>query len=87
MFVGKISSQYIQNMTRWGSWYILWCNGLITYWQVFQAVGQGAVMLTSSGFFAISYPFLAALLYIVQRFYLRTSRQLRLLDLEAKSPL
>lgn len=44
-------------------------------------------MLTSSGFFAISYPFLAALLYIVQKFYLRTSRQLRLLDLEAKSPL
>lgn len=44
-------------------------------------------MLTSSGFFSISYPFLATLLYIVQRFYLRTSRQLRLLDLEAKSPL
>lgn len=44
-------------------------------------------MLTSSGFFAISYPFLGALLYIVQKFYLRTSRQLRLLDLEAKSPL
>lgn len=44
-------------------------------------------MLTSSGFFSISYPFLGALLYIIQMFYLRTSRQLRLLDLEAKSPL
>lgn len=63
------------------------CNTLTELLQVFQAVGQAAVMLTSSGFFAMSYPLLALLLYIVQRFYLRTSRQLRLLDLEAKSPL
>lgn len=55
--------------------------------QVSQAMGQAAVMLTSSPYMAISYPFLGILLYIVQRFYLRTSRQLRLLDLEAKSPL
>jgi hypothetical protein len=44
-------------------------------------------MLTSSLYLGISYPFLAALLYFVQRFYLRTSRQLRFLDLETKSPL
>lgn len=44
-------------------------------------------MLTSSLYLAISYPFLGGLLYLVQRFYLRTSRQLRLLDLETKSPL
>lgn len=44
-------------------------------------------MLTSSPWLAISYPFLGALLYVVQKFYLRTSRQLRLLDLEAKTPL
>jgi ABC-type multidrug transport system fused ATPase/permease subunit len=52
-----------------------------------QSIGQIAVMLTSSAYLAISYPFLVALLYVVQRFYLRTSRQMRLLDLEAKSPL
>jgi hypothetical protein len=56
-------------------------------YQVFQAIGQAAIILTSSPFMAISYPFLAILLYILQGFYLRTSRQLRLLDLEAKSPL
>ncbi|RDL31764.1 Uncharacterized protein BP5553_09166 [Venustampulla echinocandica] len=60
---------------------------LNTLFCVFQAVGQAAVMLTSSLYLAISYPLLGALLYIVQRFYLRTSRQLRLLDLETKSPL
>ncbi|KAI3392009.1 hypothetical protein diail_6336 [Diaporthe ilicicola] len=63
-------------------------NALLnTLFAVFLAIGQAAVMLTSSGFFAIAYPFLGAILYIVQRFYLRTSRQIRLLDLEAKSPL
>ncbi|PVI01957.1 putative ABC multidrug transporter [Periconia macrospinosa] len=59
-------------------------NTLVT---LAQAVGQIAVMLTSSAYLAISYPFLGVVLYVVQRFYLRTSRQLRLLDLEAKSPL
>ncbi|KAH7206067.1 hypothetical protein DER44DRAFT_809931 [Fusarium oxysporum] len=60
---------------------------LNTLFCVFQALGHAAVMPTSSAYLAISYPFLAVLLYSVQRFYLRTSRQLRLLDLEAKSPL
>jgi ABC-type multidrug transport system fused ATPase/permease subunit len=35
----------------------------------------------------ITVPFLAFLLFWLQKFYLRTSRQLRLLDLEAKTPL
>ncbi|KAM7206938.1 hypothetical protein V8F33_000037 [Rhypophila sp. PSN 637] len=60
---------------------------LNTLFCVFIAIGQAAVMLTSSWYLVISYPFLIVLLYVVQRFYLRTSRQLRLLDLEAKSPL
>ncbi|OTB09427.1 hypothetical protein M426DRAFT_18072 [Hypoxylon sp. CI-4A] len=53
----------------------------------FVALGQAAVIATSSPYLAISYPFLILILYGVQKFYLRTSRQLRLLDLEAKSPL
>ncbi|KAL4866786.1 hypothetical protein BDV12DRAFT_172450 [Aspergillus spectabilis] len=60
---------------------------LNTLFCVFIALGQAAVMLTSSVYLAISYPILGVLLYVVQKFYLRTSRQLRLLDLEAKSPL
>lgn len=60
---------------------------LNTLFCVFQAIGQAAVMLTSSAYLGIAYPFLALLLYVVGRFYLRTSRQLRLLDLESKSPL
>ncbi|UKZ81661.1 hypothetical protein TrVFT333_009433 [Trichoderma virens FT-333] len=58
-----------------------------TLFSITQVAGQMAVMLTSSRYLAIGFPFIIALLYIVQRFYLRTSRQLRLLDLEAKSPM
>ncbi|KAJ1337861.1 ATP-binding cassette subfamily C (CFTR/MRP) member 1 [Microdochium nivale] len=53
----------------------------------FAATGQAVVMCTSSPYLAVGYPFLLALIYVVQKFYLRTSRQLRILDLEAKSPL
>jgi ATP-binding cassette subfamily C (CFTR/MRP) protein 1 len=38
-------------------------------------------------FAAISFPVVGVTVYFIQRFYLRTSRQLRFLDLEAKSPL
>ncbi|KAI5861411.1 ABC multidrug transporter [Durotheca rogersii] len=60
---------------------------LNTIFSVFISMGQAAVIASSSPYLAISYPFLVYTLYAIQKFYLRTSRQLRLLDLEAKSPL
>jgi ATP-binding cassette subfamily C (CFTR/MRP) protein 1 len=51
------------------------------------AVGQAAVIAVSSAYLAISYPFFAAVVYFVQKYYLPTSKRLRILDLEAKSPL
>ncbi|KAG9229339.1 P-loop containing nucleoside triphosphate hydrolase protein [Amylocarpus encephaloides] len=51
------------------------------------ALGMAAVIATASPFLIMTYPFLLGAFYIVQKLYLRTSRQLRLLDLEAKSPL
>ncbi|KAJ3497544.1 hypothetical protein NLG97_g1819 [Lecanicillium saksenae] len=50
-------------------------------------IGMGAVLASSSPWLTLSYPGLIGILWVVQHFYLRTSRQLRLLDLEAKSPL
>lgn len=38
-------------------------------------------------YFAIALPFALVSVYLIQRYYLRTSRQLRLLDIEAKAPL
>ncbi|CAK7275083.1 hypothetical protein SEPCBS119000_006500 [Sporothrix epigloea] len=46
-----------------------------------------AVIASSSPYLVITYPFIFGIFFIIQKFYLRTSRQLRLLDLEAKSPL
>ncbi|KAI1148901.1 P-loop containing nucleoside triphosphate hydrolase protein [Nemania diffusa] len=59
-------------------------NALIN---IAMAIGQAAVIVTASPYIAISYPFLLAIMWLIQKFYLRTSRQLRILDLETKSPL
>lgn len=53
----------------------------------FEVVGMAIVITLASPYIAIGYAPLLAALYRVQKLYLRTSRQLRLLDLEAKSPL
>jgi ATP-binding cassette subfamily C (CFTR/MRP) protein 1 len=50
-------------------------------------LGQAAIIAVASPYVAICYPFLLILLYGIQKLYLRTSRQLRFLDLEAKAPL
>lgn len=51
------------------------------------ALFMAGVIATSAPYLVITYPFLALILWMIQRFYLRTSRQLRILDLDAKSPL
>ncbi|EFQ29566.1 ABC transporter [Colletotrichum graminicola M1.001] len=55
--------------------------------QTWIGIGTAAIVATSSPYVIVAYPVVLGLLYGIQRFYLRTSRQLRLLDLEAKSPL
>lgn len=50
-------------------------------------VAQIVLIGVSSVYAAISFPVCFLFVYLIQKFYLRTSRQLRFLDLEAKSPL
>ena len=50
-------------------------------------IAQMILIGVGSNFAAISFPFLFVALYLIQRVYLRTSRQIRFMDLEAKSPL
>lgn len=50
-------------------------------------IAQLALVAVGSAYTAIAFPFLFAALWVVQHVYLRTSRQLRFMDLEAKSPL
>ncbi|KAM0524595.1 hypothetical protein ACHAPE_000693 [Trichoderma viride] len=59
---------------------------VITIASFFGVLARAGLLAASSYYVAISFPFLAALYYLLQRGYLRTSRQLRLLDLEEKAP-
>ncbi|KAH7122958.1 ABC transporter [Dactylonectria macrodidyma] len=54
---------------------------------LFSLIGMAAVIAIASPWLAVAYPFLIGVVYYIQLFYLRTSRQLRLLDLESKAPL
>ncbi|KAI1865044.1 uncharacterized protein JN550_008590 [Neoarthrinium moseri] len=47
---------------------------------------SAALSATAVGFFAAILPVVFGLLYLIQNFYLRTSRQLRLLEIEASAP-
>ncbi|KAK7710055.1 hypothetical protein SLS63_013063 [Diaporthe eres] len=59
---------------------------LVTVANLLSTVGVAALIASSTGYIAVSFPFLAAVFIYIQRGYLRTSRQLRLLDLEQKAP-
>ena len=48
----------------------------------------GAVLMClSAGYFAAAMPPVILMMWVLQKYYLRTSRQMRILDLEAKTPL
>ncbi|KAE8310638.1 P-loop containing nucleoside triphosphate hydrolase protein [Aspergillus transmontanensis] len=51
------------------------------------AIAEAVLIAQSSPWTALTFLPLLAILYAIQKFYLRTSRQIRHLDLEAKSPL
>ncbi|KAI0130479.1 ABC transporter [Xylariales sp. AK1849] len=54
---------------------------------LWSALGMAAVIATASPFLAISYLPILLFLYTITKVYVRTSKQLRMLDLESKSPL
>lgn len=61
--------------------------GLILAANICQGIIQAALICISASYFAAVLPFVSFAVYILQKFYLRTSRQIRLMDLEAKAPL
>ncbi|EHK21095.1 uncharacterized protein TRIVIDRAFT_192417 [Trichoderma virens Gv29-8] len=83
--VGVITNHFSQDLTLIdGELLFAFFSVALTLTESF---GMMIVIATAAPYLAIGFPFLFAALYIVQRFYLKTSRQMRLLDLEAKSPL
>lgn len=53
----------------------------------FFAVTKAIILIVFSRYLATMAPFVVVLLYLLQAFYLQTSRQVRLLEIEAKAPL
>ncbi|KAM7197149.1 P-loop containing nucleoside triphosphate hydrolase protein [Rhypophila sp. PSN 637] len=83
--IGVITNLFSQDMTLIDNELPVAVTNLAL--DICNALGMAAVIAASSPYLVISYPILMVVLYLVQKFYLRTARQLRLLDLEAKSPL
>lgn len=50
-------------------------------------ITQAGLIASASGWIALSYPFLFAVFYLIPKYYVKTARQMRSLDLEEKAPL
>ena len=53
---------------------------------LFDSLAQAALISLGSAYMAITIPFVLLAIYLIQAVYLRTSRQIRFMDLEAKAP-
>ncbi|KAF4811049.1 ABC transporter atnG [Colletotrichum siamense] len=53
--------------------------------EIFKLIVQTALLFTAQKMMTLAFPLVVVAIYVVQRVYLRTSRQLRLLDLESQS--
>ncbi|OOO06299.1 ABC transporter transmembrane region [Aspergillus oryzae] len=83
--IGSILNRFSQDMTLIES--DLPIGILIMVSNLFSSIASAALIATGSKYMAISVPFLIIFVFLLQHFYLKTSRQLRLLDLESRSPL
>ncbi|KAH7141839.1 putative multidrug resistance-associated protein, partial [Dactylonectria macrodidyma] len=62
-------------------------NILLTLLALLACLSSIGIAVAAVSYMAIAVPVLAAVLYILQLLYLRTSRQLRLLEIELKAPI
>lgn len=76
----------IYSMYRCDTWLfaIKRTNTLQVFWS---ALLQAGIVASGAWYMGIVIPFIVFSVYMVQKFYIRTSRQLRVLDLESKTPL
>ncbi|KAJ5611489.1 multidrug resistance-associated protein [Penicillium herquei] len=83
--IGSILNRFSQDMTLIES--DLPIGILIMVSNLFSSIANAALIATGSKYMAVSVPFLMVTLFLLQNFYLKTSRQIRLLELESRSPL
>ncbi|KAL4935954.1 hypothetical protein BDV06DRAFT_205947 [Aspergillus oleicola] len=83
--IGSITNRFSQDMDLIDM--SLPLEGLNTLAAACSCLVKVIILAVFARYLAIAIPFISVLLYITQKFYLRTSRQMRLLDIEAKAPL
>ncbi|KAF4981000.1 hypothetical protein FZEAL_3115 [Fusarium zealandicum] len=59
----------------------------VFHFEIAACFGAAGLAIAAVGWFAVSIPFVIGVLVLIQRFYVRTSKQLRLLEIEHKAPL
>ncbi|KAI1348977.1 ABC transporter [Xylaria sp. FL0043] len=83
--IGTILNRFSQDMTLIENQLAI--GVLVTVSNLFLSAATAGLVATGSSYMALSVPVLILIIGVLQHVYLRTSRQLRLLDLEARSPL
>lgn len=83
--IGKVLNLFSQDMNIMDTQLPRMVNNMSICLSI--AIGQAVVIALSSAWLALSYPFFITVLWGVQRIYLPSSKRLRILDLEAKTPL
>ncbi|KAI3332982.1 ABC transporter [Ustulina deusta] len=83
--IGAILNRFSQDMTLIENQLAI--GVLVTVSNLFLSAATAGLVAAGSSYMALSVPVLIITVGILQYVYLRTSRQLRLLDLEARSPL
>ncbi|CRG91304.1 ABC transporter C family member 3 [Talaromyces islandicus] len=83
--VGSIINRFSQDMELVG---MDLCSVAINYsYALCGVIGKGILLAVFGKYLTAALPLVVLSVYIIQKFYLRTSRQVRLLDIEAKAPL
>ncbi|KAK8079856.1 hypothetical protein PG997_007674 [Apiospora hydei] len=60
---------------------------LVSISSLLVCIAQAVLIVSATWYLAISFPVLIGVIYCLQKVFLRTSRQLRLMDLEEKAPI
>ncbi|EPS27187.1 hypothetical protein PDE_02130 [Penicillium oxalicum 114-2] len=83
--IGTITNHFSQDMEKVDIEIPL--TGIQALFAFTSALVQIIILSIGTRYTAIAFPFIVSIIVVIQRVYLQTSRQLRIMDLEAKSPL
>ncbi|RDA82906.1 hypothetical protein CP532_4784 [Ophiocordyceps camponoti-leonardi (nom. inval.)] len=83
--LSSILNRFSQDMTLIDQ--VLPLAAFTTTFDVFNVIAETSLIASGATYVAAVIPPCILIIYVLQKYYLRTSRQMRLLDLEAKTPL